>query len=104
MTAGAIELDHSLVHIPVMTHVSVSDAKAQLTDLVRRAEAGEDVVLTRHGREVARITTIKRRPLTPDERLALIRKAQALAKGKFPPGFDAARSQDFLYGDDGLPE
>ena len=29
---------------------SVSDAKAQLTDLVRRAEAGDKIVLTRHGR------------------------------------------------------
>ena len=28
--------------------VSVSDAKAQLTDLARRAEAGEEIVLTRH--------------------------------------------------------
>jgi prevent-host-death family protein len=33
--------------------VSVSDAKAQLTDLVRRAEDGEDIVLTRHGQPVA---------------------------------------------------
>jgi len=86
-----------------MTHISVSDAKAQLTDLVRRAEGGEDVVLTRHGREVARITTLKRRPLTPEERMAVIREAQDAAKGKLPPGFDPARSQDFLYGDDGLP-
>ena len=38
--------------------VSVSDAKAQITDLVRRAEAGEQVVLTRFGRPVAKITPI----------------------------------------------
>ena len=29
--------------------ISVTDAKAQLTELVRRAEAGDEVVLTRHG-------------------------------------------------------
>ncbi|WP_247410834.1 type II toxin-antitoxin system prevent-host-death family antitoxin, partial [Bradyrhizobium sp. 23] len=29
--------------------VSVTDAKGQLTDLVRRAEAGDEVILTRHG-------------------------------------------------------
>ena len=29
--------------------ISVSDAKARLTELLRRAEAGEDIVLTRHG-------------------------------------------------------
>ncbi len=35
--------------------VSVSDAKGQLTELVRRAEAGDEVVLTRHGKAVARL-------------------------------------------------
>jgi prevent-host-death family protein len=29
--------------------VSVQEAKGQLSDLVRRAEAGDEVVLTRHG-------------------------------------------------------
>ena len=33
--------------------ISVSEAKGQLTELVRRAEAGEEVVLTRHGKAVA---------------------------------------------------
>jgi prevent-host-death family protein len=32
--------------------ISVSEAKAQLTELVRRAEPGEDVFLTRHGQKV----------------------------------------------------
>lgn len=86
-----------------MTHVSVSDAKAQLTDLVRRAEAGEDVVLTRHGREIVRLSVVTRPHKSREEKLAGIRAAQAMAKGKFPPDFDAARSQDFLYGEDGMP-
>ena len=34
--------------------ISVTDAKAQLTELVRRAETGEDVVLTRHGHAAGR--------------------------------------------------
>ena len=29
--------------------VSVTNAKGQLTELVRRAKAGDDVILTRHG-------------------------------------------------------
>ena len=29
--------------------LAITDAKARLTDLVRRAESGEEVVLTRHG-------------------------------------------------------
>ena len=39
--------------------ISVSEAKAQLTDLVRRAEAGEDVVLTRHDQEIVRLIAIE---------------------------------------------
>jgi antitoxin (DNA-binding transcriptional repressor) of toxin-antitoxin stability system len=29
--------------------VSVTEAKGQLTELVRRAEAGDEIILTRHG-------------------------------------------------------
>jgi prevent-host-death family protein len=95
-------MDHRMVHISFMTAIPISEAKGRLTALVRQAEAGEDVVLTRNGKNVARITRMGRRPLTPQERLAVIRKAQALV-GDLPPDFDAARSQDFLYDEDGLP-
>ena len=87
-----------------MLEVAISEAKGRLTSLVRQAENGADVVLTRNGRVVARIVPASgRRPLTPDERMAAIRRAQKMAEGKFEPGFDAARSADFLYGDDGMP-
>jgi prevent-host-death family protein len=82
--------------------VSVSDAKGQLTDLVRRAEAGEEVILTRHGRQVVRLAAIAS-PMTAEARLFAIHRAQREAASKVIPGPDAARSQDFLYGDDGLP-
>ena len=39
--------------------ISVTDAKGQLTDLVRRAEAGDEVILTRHGQPAARLVAIK---------------------------------------------
>ena len=38
--------------------ISVSDAKARLTELLRRAEEGEDIVLTRYGQPVARLAPI----------------------------------------------
>ena len=85
-----------------MSEIAISEAKARLTALVRQAEAGEDVVLTRNGKGVARITSMVPRRLTGEERMAVIRKAQALV-GDLPPEFDAARSQDFLYDEDGLP-
>ena len=84
-----------------MSEIVISEAKARLTALVRQAEAGEDVVLTRNGKGVARITSMVPRRLTGEERMAVIRKAQALV-GDLPPDFDAARSQDFLYDEDGL--
>jgi prevent-host-death family protein len=83
--------------------VAVSDAKAQLTELVRRAEAGEDIVLTRHGRPVARIVPERRR-LTAAERMAAIERISTAAAKEASPGPSAARSQDWLYDDEtGLP-
>jgi len=82
--------------------VSVSEAKGQLTELVRRAEAGDEVLLTRHGREVARLVPISR-PRTPADRRAVLETARRAGAKARSEGPDAARSQDFLYGDDGLP-
>lgn len=83
--------------------ISVSDAKGQLTELVRRAEAGEDVVLTRHGHDVIRLAPI-RETIIPGARRALLESIRASAGAKATPGASAARSQDFLYGDEGLPK
>lgn len=83
-------------------HISVSDAKAQLTDLVRRAEAGDEVVLTRHGHAAVRLVPVKAKP-TAEERGRVLADFRASVKGRISPGPDAAHSADFLYGDDGLP-
>ena len=82
--------------------ISVSDAKAQLTDLVRRAEAGEEVVLTRHGHAVARIAAV-RSDADVAARLKIIDEVRRAGRAKAIPGENAARSQDFLYDDDGMP-
>jgi prevent-host-death family protein len=87
----------------VVHKVPVSQAKAQLAELVRRAEDGEDVQLTRHGETVARIQAERKRRKTPEEIRAVIAKVQADVRTKGVEGEDAARSQDFLYDDDGLP-
>lgn len=84
-------------------NISVTEAKGQLTELVRRAEAGDEVVLTRHGHPAVRLVPVRTVPDRKTRRALLeeIRKAGAL---RATPGPGAARSQDFLYGDDGLPE
>lgn len=82
--------------------VSVSDAKGQLTELVRRAEAGDEVVLTRHGQAAVRLVPVRRRP-DGKKRHALLEAARRAGAIKATAGPDAAHSQDFLYLEDGLP-
>src|SRR4051812_39604047 len=82
--------------------ISVSEAKGQLTELVRRAEAGEEVVLTRHGQPAVRLVPVKA-PTDRASRRALLEAVRTSGAKRASPGPDAARSQDFLYGDDGLP-
>lgn len=80
--------------------VSLTDAKARLTDLVRRAEEGEDVVLTRHGRPAARLVPVSPRP-SKKEKEALLDALLGAGKKDFGP--DAARAADWLYDEFGLP-
>ncbi len=83
--------------------ISVTEAKGQLTELVRRAEAGDEVVLTRHGHAAVRLVPVSPSP-DAESRRRLVEALQASAATKASAGPSAARSQDFLYGDDGLPE
>jgi prevent-host-death family protein len=57
-------------------NVPISEAKARLTDLVRRAEAGDEVVLTRHGRPVVRLAPVAGRPAS--ERNTTLERARIL--------------------------
>ena len=82
--------------------VSVSDAKAQLTELVRRAEAGEDVILTRHGQPVVRLVAAAQ-ATRGIERVVLARRIMAAVPQTAKAGVPAARSQDFLFDDKGMP-
>ena len=83
--------------------ISVTDAKGQLTNLVRRAEAGDEVILTRHGQAAVRLVPV-RPHLNPRERRKILEAARASGAAKAIPGANAAKSQDFLYSEDGLPK
>ncbi|WP_137045132.1 type II toxin-antitoxin system Phd/YefM family antitoxin [Pseudolabrys sp. FHR47] len=83
--------------------VPVTEAKGQLTELVRRAEAGEEIVLTRHGQPAVRLVPVEHQP-TAEEKRKILEDISERASAKALPGPDAARSQDFLYDDDGLPK
>lgn len=102
-------------------NITVSEAAQKLAELVRRAEAGEDIVLMENGKAVARLkaevdpshpdfvyTDEYRKVAKPakslEEKLAAIKKIQADVKAmNLPKGVSAARSQDYLYDESGLP-
>lgn len=83
-----------------------AEAVGKLDDLARRAEEGDDVFLTRDGKEIVKLVPVQpelsireRRRLALDELLA-----SAKAKGLPAEGPDAAHSQDFLYDEYGIPK
>jgi prevent-host-death family protein len=83
--------------------ISVTEAEGQLTDLIRRAEAGEEVILVLQGRAAVRLMPIVSEATRNSPR-ALMESIGYLDSAKATPGPSAARSQDFLYNDDGLPK
>ena len=65
-----------------MSSVNLATAKAHLSELINKVESGEEVVITRHGRPVARVVpaTPVKQPV-PLERLAALRKRLPPRKG-----------------------
>lgn len=85
--------------------IPVSEAKAQLTELVRRAETGEDIVLTRHGQAVARLVPARApKVIDRDRRMAFLQKFAKESGAIATSGPAAHQADHFLYGDDGLPK
>ncbi len=68
-----------------MNAVGGFDAKTHLSDLLDRVEAGEEIVITRRGKPVARLSPVPvERKLTPAEivaQFAELRKGVTLGEG-----------------------
>ena len=77
-----------LVHYPGVAQVSVHEAKTHLSRILRQVAAGEEIVIAKSGRPVARIVPIRRR------------KPRQLGtdQGHFevPDDFDAPLPEDIL--------
>jgi len=82
--------------------VAVTNAKGQLTELIRRAEAGKEIILTRHGHVVVSLVPVETL-IAPEARRKLLEAIRSAGAAKARAGESAARSQDFLFGPDGLP-
>jgi len=65
-----------------MLTVTLAQAKAQLSELLNKVEAGEEVIITRRGKAVARIGPAlqQRRPLPLDTLAALHAKGRPLER------------------------
>jgi prevent-host-death family protein len=72
------QIDDQLESEP-MYSVSVAEAKARLSEILSRIENGDEVVITRRGRPVARLAAFKK-PLKPVSALANFRAGIPMAK------------------------
>ncbi len=52
-----------------MLRVNLAEAKARLSELLDKVETGEEVIITRRGREIARIrgVAVQKKPVPVDE-------------------------------------
>ncbi|HZT88647.1 MAG TPA: type II toxin-antitoxin system prevent-host-death family antitoxin [Stellaceae bacterium] len=62
--------------------ITLREANQNFSRCIREVEAGEEYVITRNGRPVARLTPARReRVLTPDQQAALARTRARMEKG-----------------------
>jgi prevent-host-death family protein len=59
-----------------MTSVGAYEAKTHLPRLLERVEMGETIVITKHGREVAKLVPVDARSSDPDEVITALRSAR----------------------------
>jgi len=73
--------------------VSMGEAKNRLTELVRKMESGEQVVITRHGRVVAQLA-----PPPPEHRKP--RLGGMKGRIRLMPGWDDPITEEELLGEE----
>ncbi|MCB1489801.1 MAG: type II toxin-antitoxin system Phd/YefM family antitoxin [Bauldia sp.] len=84
--------------------VGAFEAKTKLSELLDRVEKGEEIIITRRGKPVARLTMPaardRRKKATVDELLAIGQSIDHLVDGSFT----SADINSILYDEDGLPK
>lgn len=60
--------------------VGAYEAKTHLSELLEKVEAGEEVIITKHGAPVAKLVPL-RREAGAEQRAAAVRRIQKLAAG-----------------------
>ena len=87
----ALDLGQNLVHDRPVVQVGIHEAKTHLSRLLARVETGEEVVIARAGKPVARLVPVERRPA---------RRVSGLDRGKgwIAEDFDAPLPEEVLKG------
>ena len=66
--------------------VGIYEAKTRFSALVELVEQGEEVRITRHGKEVVRMLPVRRKPVITDEQIAReLQQIQALQQTVLAP-------------------
>ena len=60
--------------------VGAYEAKTQLSELLEKVEAGEEITITKHGTPIAKLVPV-RKETSQQERVAAIKRIQKLAIG-----------------------
>lgn len=71
-----------------MRTAAVSKLKASLSEYLKRVKAGEEVLVTEHGKPVARLVPVERAEAIPENLLDLEKKGLIkIGSGKLPKDF-----------------
>lgn len=77
-----------------MQSLGISEAKNNFSALIDLVEKGEEVRITRHGKEVVRMLPVRRKPVITDEQIAReLRQIDAL-HAAIKPGPDVRALRD----------
>jgi len=55
-----LDLVHDLVHFPLVAEVNIHEAKTHLSKLLARVQGGEEIVIAKGGRPVARLVPYRK--------------------------------------------
>jgi prevent-host-death family protein len=75
-----------------MTHIGAFEAKTHLSELLDRVEAGEELVIARHGRPVARLVPVA--DLQHQRAAEAVRRLRELRHGATLDGIDWRELRD----------
>jgi prevent-host-death family protein len=69
-----------------MRTAGVFEAKQNFSELIAAVEAGEEVRITRHGKEVVRMLPVKRQPVITEEQIQRELAAMRELRSRIKPG------------------